>query len=883
MRIDAMTVGGFLLGLALAAAADVAGAARRSVPLHEGWTFRQVGREEAYPARVPGVVHLDLLANGLIGDPFFGRNEQDLQWIGKTDWEYRTRFAVSPELRSRRHVDLVFEGLDTYARVYLNGEQVIDADNMYRQWRVGVAKRLRDDGNELRVELRSPIREDLEKVTARGYELPAVNDQGEKTSVYVRKAPYSFGWDWGPRFVTCGIWKPVRLEAWDDARLADVFVRQTELGEERARLVADVDVLGDGAAAGSSASLEVSVAGPEYSGPLPLRGEGQGGGSVNDRVAGPEYSGPLPLRGEGTIPLEEGTRTHSAELEIRHPRRWWPNGYGEQPLYTVTTRLVIGGEPVDEVSTRIGLRTLELRRAPDEWGKSFEFVVNGVPVFAKGANWIPADSFLPRLTRERYARLLGSAHDAHMNMLRVWGGGIYESDDFYDLADELGLLVWQDFHFSCSLYPADPPFLANVAIEAEEAIRRLRNHPSVALWNGNNEIESAWLQWGWRERLPRWLWSDYEKIFHQLLPNTVAQLDPTRAYWPSSPSANRESMPGDPGNGDMHYWGVWHGGKPFATYEATPARFMSEYGFQSFPEMATIRSFADPDDLAIDSPVMTSHQKHPRGDSLIREYMLRDYREPKDFASFLYVSQVLQAEGVKIGAEYHRRSRPRTMGSLYWQLDDCWPVASWSSIDYFGRWKALQYYARRFFAPLLASTAEEEGEVSVFVVSDRKDPVSGTLETRLLDLDGRVLWERSESLTVPPLSSRRALGIEKAALLERRDPNGVFLHVRLVGDGRLLSENTRFFVPMKDLALRRPTIDVEVVAAAEEGIKVTLRSDTLARSVRLGYGADAGAFSDNYFDVIPGRPVEVFYRPAGAVDPEALHRGLEILTLADAF
>jgi beta-mannosidase len=876
MKIDALMAGGLLLALALATAAGAAGAARTSVPLHEGWTFRQVGREESYPAKVPGVVHLDLLASALIADPFSGRNEQNLQWIGKTDWEYRTRFAAPAGLRSRRHVELVFDGLDTYARVYLNGEKILAADNMYRQWRVGVRERLRDDGNELRVEFRSPIREDLEMVPARGYARPAVNDQGEKTSVYVRKAPYSFGWDWGPRFVTCGIWKPVRLEAWDDARLADVFVRQTGLGEDEARLVAEVDVLG-GAAAPRSASLEIRVAGPGSSGPLPLRGEGQGGASTNDRVAGePEPAAVV------SIPLGEETTTHSVSLEIRRPKRWWPNGYGEQPLYTVTTRLVVGGETVDERSTRIGLRTLELRRRPDEWGKSFEFVVNGVPVFAKGANWIPADSFLPRLTRERYARLLGSARDANMNMLRVWGGGIYESDDFYDLADELGLLVWQDFHFSCSLYPADPPFLANVGAEAEEAIRRLRNHPSVALWNGNNEIEAAWFQWGWRERLPAWLWNDYEKIFHDLLPKTVARLDPTRAYWPSSPSANRESMPGDPGNGDMHYWGVWHGGQPFAAYERTPARFMSEYGFQSFPEMATILSFAGPDDLAIGSPVMTSHQKHPRGNSLIREYMLREYREPKDFASFLYVSQVLQAEGIKIGAEYHRRSRPRTMGSLYWQLDDCWPVASWSSIDYFGRWKALQYYARRFFAPVLLSTAEDGDEVAVFVVSDRTEPLSATLEARLLDLDGRILWERSETVAVAPLSSRRVLGIEKAALLEGRDPKAAFLHVRLVAGGRLLSENSRFFVPMKELALRAPRIGVEV-APAPGGTKLTLRSDTLARNVRLSYGPDAGTFSDNYFDLIPGLPVEVLYRPAGAVEPEALRRGLEILSLADAF
>ena len=827
-------------------------AARTSLVLHTGWTFRQAGRATSYPALVPGSVHLDLLRNGLIGDPFYRDNEKALQWIGKTDWEYTLEFAVPAELAARRHVELVFDGLDTYASVSLNGREVLKADNMYRSWRVSVGSLLKPRGNTLQILFRSPIEEVLPRMAKVGYELPAVNDQGEKTSPYTRKAPYQFGWDWGPRFVTSGVWKPVRLEAWDEARLLDVFVRQRELRADAARMTVEVDVLAAkaGPTTATSARLVVEV----------------------DGVAAATRA----------IPLREGSTTQRVDFEIAAPRLWWPNGLGAQPLYRVTTRLLIGEKALDEQSHRVGLRTLELRRAADRWGKSFEFVVNGVPVFAKGANWIPADSFPTRVTRDRYAQLLGAARDANMNMLRVWGGGLYEDDDFYELADELGLLVWQDFHFSCSLYPADAAFLENVKVEAEEAVRRLRNHASVALWNGNNEIETAWLQWGWKDRLPAWLWDDYEKLFHELLPAVCARLDPTRAYWPSSPSANREAEPGSPENGDMHYWAVWHAGAPFREYEKQLPRFMSEYGFQSFPEMKTIRSFATGEDLAVESAVMLAHQKNNRGNQLIREYMLREYAPPKDFASFLYLSQVQQAEGIKVGAEHLRRQRPRTMGSLYWQLDDCWPVASWSSLDYFGRWKALHHYARRFYADLLVSTEEADGALGVWLVSDRTGPTPATLVTRLFDLSGHALWERRGEVTVSPLASERHLTVPVAELLEGHDPRRVFLHCELLVDGKTVSENRRFFAPMKELALARPTIAVEV-AAAEGGFVVTLATDTLAPNAHVAFDADDGTFSDDYFDLLPGRPRQVRFRPRGPLEPEAFRRGLRVVSLTDAF
>lgn len=854
MRLDTSVAGLFVCLVAIAAARDSAAAARQRLLLHDGWSFRQLGREESYPASVPGVVHLDLLRSSLISDPFYRDHEASQQWIGRTDWEYRTRFDVPPELIARKRIELVFEGLDTYATVQLNGRELLTADNMYRQWRVDVRGTLRAQGNELVVVFRSPIERDLPKVRASGYELPAVNDTGEKTSVYSRKAPYSFGWDWGPRLVTCGIWKPVRLEAWDAARLVDVALRQQALTADKASLLAEVELLAGRPRAGAAASATIEV----------------------------EVEGvPAPFTSQLT--LKEGSQLQTIPLEIQAPRLWWPNGYGEQPLYTVKTRLLVAGQLVDETSARIGLRTLELRRAKDEWGTSFEFVVNGLPIFAKGANWIPADSFLPRVTREHTLHLLRSARQAHMNMLRAWGGGIYESDDFYDLADELGLLVWQDFHFSCSLYPANPEFLASVEAEAEDAIRRLRNHPSLALWNGNNEIEAAWFQWGWKERLPGWLWNDYKKIFHDLLPRTVARLDPTRSYWPSSPSANLESLPGDPGNGDMHYWGVWHGKEPFAAFERQQTRFMSEYGFQSFPEPRSIASFARWDDLALESPVMLSHQKSPSGNQLIREYMQRDYGLPKDFQAFLYLSQVLQAEGIKVGAEHLRRSRPRTMGSLYWQLDDCWPVASWSSIDYFGRWKALHYYARRFYAPLLVSSSEEDGLVVATLVSDRREPLAGELQLRLLDFSGATLWQETRAVELMPLASQAVWRAARDTLLAGRDPRSVLLQLRLLlPDGSAAAENLRFFAAPKDLALAQPRITTEI-APAGGGFRVRLSTDTLARHVRLSQAADDGFFEDNYFDLVPGQPVDVIYHPRASVGLEDFRKGLEIVSLRDAF
>jgi beta-mannosidase len=835
--------------LLFAAQAAQAQTKKTTVGLDSGWTFRQVGKDEWHKAKVPGSVHTDLLANKLIEDPFYRDNEPKLQWVGKTGWEYRTTFDVPAALLARRNVELIFEGLDTYATVFLNERQVLEADNMFRTWRVDARQNLKAGANTLRVVFRSPISEVLPRMKALGYELPAVNDQGEKTSPHTRKAPYQYGWDWGPRFVTCGVWKPARLEAWDDARLSDLHVLQNHLGTDSAQLTAEVEVQSSG-----SSDAVVVVEDPS-----------------DRRVSARQ-----------TVKLSPGVNRFALKLSIPNPRLWWPAGLGPQKLYTLRARLLSGAGVADELSTRTGLRTLELRQQPDAAGKSFTFVVNGVPVFARGANWIPADSFPERVTRERYRHLLESARDANMNMLRVWGGGYYEMDDFYELCDELGIMVWQDFMFACSMYPGDEKFLESVRAEATDNVRRLRNHPSVVIWVGNNEVETAWQHWGWKDKLPAKLWDDYKKIFHGVLPEVVAAEDPSRPYWPSSPSSNLEEDSDSQRMGDVHYWEVWHASKPFEYYERQRPRFMSEYGFQSFPNVETVNAYTLPSDHDIQSPVMLAHQKHPRGNQLIREYMLRDFPEPKDFESFLYASQVLQAEGIRVGAEHLRRIMPHNMGSLFWQLDDCWPVASWSSVDYFGRWKALQYYARRFYSPVLLSPHVEGDRVNLYAVSDRTEPLRAQLHVRLQDFDGRVISDITNPVELSPLTSRTYQTLPLSAMLEGHDPARIFLYCELLAGGKVLSSNTLFFRPFKDLSLPAPNVSTQVTRA-RAATYVTLSTDRLARAVYLSAPGLEGSFADNFFDLLPGQKVTVAFRGARPVTPEELRRRLRVRTLSDAF
>jgi len=816
--------------------------------LHQDWQFHKVGEQDWYPAVVPGCVHTDLMACGLIEDPFYRDNELKVQWIGEADWEYRCSFVVDASLLQFERCDLVFDGLDTYATVFLNGAKVLEADNMFRQWRVPCKALLQQGTNTLLVRFRSPIQEVMPRLKKESVRLPAANDP-VGTSPYTRKAPYHFGWDWGPRLVTCGIWRPVYLEGWSGARIGFLQIIPRRVTEREAVVTVQVEVE---ATAATQAVL-----------------------AVRSREGAFE-----PV--EKQLVLAPGETILAVDLTIAKPRLWWPNGLGEQALYTFEVELLRGEQVVSSQSCTTGLRALELRQTPDQWGKSFTFVINGVPVFAKGGNWIPADNFLNRVSKDRYRHLLTSCRDAGMNMVRVWGGGVYEDETFYRLCDELGLMVWQDFMFSCSQYPGDEAFLDNVRQEAVYQVKRLRHHPCIVLWCGNNEMEWGWHSWGWRDKLPSSAWKDYEQIFHALLPRVCQEHDPTRPYWPSSPSSNLQAEPNSQNFGDMHYWGVWHAAAPFEEYEKQRPRFMSEYGFQSFPELKTVQAYTVPSDHEIESPVMIVHQKHPRGNQLIREYMLRDYPPPKDFASFLYLSQVLQAEGIKRGAEHLRRIKPRCMGSLYWQIDDCWPVASWASIDYFGRWKALHYYARRFYADLLVSPNEEDGMLRVYIVSDRIRPTQGRLTVKLMDFAGQVLYADSTRVGIEPQASQVAWAKPLKELLKKRDAKAVFLYCALAEGSKLAGSNAYFFVPPKEALLPTPHLVVNC-RKDQAGFGVAVSSDVLARHVYLSTEKSEGFFSDNYFDLLPGQTVEVVFTPRGELTLDDFQRELRAMSLVDAF
>jgi beta-mannosidase len=717
--------------------------------------------------------------------------------------------------------------------------------------------------------------------------------------------------------VTSGLWRPVTLEAWDTVRIADLQVFQDRLDDAEAvlRVKVRLDPARPDRAATSRVRVRVSAAlhpSQQVDVGATAAAAGAAGASaavpaVAVRVAEAEVEAPL-VAGGGDVTLG---------LRIAHPERWWPNGLGPQRLYDISASVravaVAGVGAVDRRTTRIGLRTLEVVHRRDAEGKSFTIEVNGAPVFMKGANWVPADSFLSRIPAERQRWLLESAAAANMNMVRVWGGGVYEDDRFYADCDELGLLVWQDFMFACSMYPGDAAFLDEVRHEAVENVRRLRNHPSLALWAGNNEIEAAWQGWGWPSKfnlspaVQDRLWKDYRTLFHQLLPAIVAEEDPGRFYTRSSPSANEDDVHANQlGWGDMHYWGVWHAEKPYTDYASNTSRFMSEYGFQSFPELATVALYAAPSDWDIDGPVMLAHQRHPRGNALIRTYLARDFRRPRDFASFLYVGQVLQATIIEYAAEAHRRQMGRNWGSLYWQLDDCWPVASWSGIDYVGRWKALHYAARRFFAPVLVSVVEESGAVGVWGISDRRTELPAELTVRLVELSGRELWRRREAIHLGANQSRVYLSIPKREALGTADPARVVLVAELAARGERTSRAVFSFVKVKDLELPDPGVSLAVAAAGPNLFDVTVRAERFAKAVVLsmtdpasGRIAIDGFFDDNAFDLLPGETVTVHLRtrppstpPGGdgttaaeAVAPtaEQVRAALRVMSIADSY
>lgn len=807
------------------------------------WTFRQAGKPDWKPVQVPVSVHTALVQNSMIEDPFWRDNEEKLQWIEKEDWEFQTTFNVTPDILTKKHVELIFRGLDTYAQVFLNDSLILEADNMFRTWRVDVKRHLRPDTNTLHIYFESPLKKTDEAWKNLGYELPG----GQRTMT--RKAQFHYGWDWGPRFVGAGILQKPQLEAWDDLLIENVFITTHFVEPEKARMVALFRYRSD-------AKFPVTVQFKE--------GKRK---AVEDRVLWP------------------GIHTDSVTYDVENPKLWWCAGMGEPHLYDFTIEIKKGVQTIERQDVRMGIRKIELVTEKDEKGESFYFRLNGKPVFAKGANYIPQDIFQDRVDPSRTKKLLDDVVAANMNMLRVWGGGIYEDDTFYQLCDARGILVWQDFMYACALYPGNGSFLKTAAREALEQIERLRQHPCIALWCGNNENDEAWHNWGWQmqfnEAQRKQLWREYKLLFSDILHTYVDNYAGGVPYWESSPRYGRAN-PKSLTEGDAHYWGVWHDEEPFEILNKKVPRFMSEYGFQSFPEWRTIQAFTEPDDRKLDSKVMLLHQKHPRGNALIAEYMKRDFRNPKSFEDFVYVSQLLQAEGMRTGFEAQRRNKPYCMGTLYWQLNDVWPVASWSSVDYYGRWKALHYYAQEAFSPVAVLPYQDGEKFKIYGVNDLADSLNVTLHIHAYTFEGsKVIDFNLPDLILNTDSSKVLWEGTLKSLLNGKKADKCVIEMQLTDSTETTVYSTRnyYAIPSKKMDLPNPGLRIKAVEKVENGYQITLETNNLAKNVYLQTDEE-GFFSHNYFDLLPGRETQVVFRTSKELsDPKKTFR---VKTLVDA-
>ena len=798
--------------------------------LHSDWTFCQVGDTLWSDAKVPGTIHQDLLNHNRIPNPFYGMNEEAVQWVENEDWMYRTSFVVTEEQLNRDAAVLELDGLDTYADVFLNGALILRSDNMFVGHKVPVKSVLRKGENRLLIRFRSAVKEALPQWETNGFDYPADNDHSSKrVSIYTRKAPYSYGWDWGIRLATFGIWRPVRLVFSDVARIEDYYVRQASVSASKA----DVDN-----------RLEITNV---TSQPV----------SALLKVAY-HYSANDTKEVQKQIELRPGENTVSLPVMIDNPHLWMPNGWGEPSLYKFTASVSVDGVEVASQERQVGLRSIRVVMEDDEHGKSFYFEVNGHPMFAKGANFIPDDALLPNVTPERYKRIFEDVKAANMNMLRVWGGGIYEDDKFYDEADRNGILIWQDFLFACTTYPHDPLFLKRVEAEAEYNIKRLRGHASLAMWCGNNEIYEGVRYWGWKNKYTAEAFAEmnrgYDVLFRQLLPDMVKRFDSDRFYMHSSPYEANWGRPESWKIADSHNWGTWYGRKPFESFDSEIPRFMSEYGFQAFPEMKTIRTFAEEKDFELESPVMNAHQKATIGNALIKQTMGLYYKVPAKFEDLVYVGLVLQGHGMRHGIEAHRRNRPYCMGSLFWQLNDSWPVVSWSSIDYYGNWKAMQYQSQRAFAPVLINAIKEGDDLCVYLISDElqdRDDVRLTVE--LMDFDGKShgKWTQNGKLT----ANTSMLFLKKCVdeFLSKQDAATSFLRFTLKAkNGAALADEVFYFAYPKDQKLPEARIETSVKRRGE-AIEMTLKADKLARDIFIEVPVQGVRFSDNFFDLLPGQ------------------------------
>lgn len=787
------------------------------------WRMREADSQTWHSAHVPGSVYADLMADGTMPDPFWRENELDAFELMKKDYVYQRAFTVTEAQLAHAHVELVCEGLDTLAHVSLNGREIAFADNMHITWVWDVKEQLHAGENTLEIRFDSPILYCAKKADeAPGWE----SSDATPGFRHLRKAHCMFGWDWGPRLPDAGIWRPIFLRTWDTARLENALMLQAH----------------------HDGMVDVTIR-PEIAG---------------ESAWSAEITAP-----DGEVIIIPETTAAEQVITIEHPQLWWPNGLGKQPLYRVTVRLATGDTRV----WRIGLRTMTVSREKDEWGEEFCHVVNGVKVFAMGADYIPEDNILARVTPERTRRLLEDCKAANFNAIRVWGGGYYPDDAFYDICDELGLMVWQDLMYACAFYDLTPDFERSIRVETHQNVARLRHHASLALICGNNEMEmfmaganSALINhrtWEFVPTYPHHI-TDYVKMFEYILPAIVKETAPQTYWWPASPSSGGNfDAPNDESRGDNHYWDVWHGEKPFTEYRKFFFRYASEFGFQSFPCLKSVKQFTLPDDRNIFSRVMERHQRNQAANGKILSYLSQTFRYPNSFDDLLYASQLMQAEAIRYGVEHWRRNRGRCMGAIIWQLNDIWPVASWASIDYYGRWKALHYAAKRFFAPVMIS-AEEEGELSqnpkineyhpapleksfrLNVCNETLRDVTGEVVWALRTPDGAIVRQNQQTLTIPAMSAK---WLDKVDCADA-SLTGHYVSFAFVVDDVALSEGTCIFCAPKHFEFVDPRLTLET-----RGDTLVVTSHAYAKQVWLESEDADLLLDDNAFDMNPGTKV----------------------------
>ena len=816
-------------------------------PIVENWQFRKAGDKQWLPAQIPGGVISDLFKNKKIADPFYRMNEKHIQWIENEDWEYQTTFDVSANILEQDAIILCFDGLDTYADVYLNDSIIAKTDNMFRSYEVNCKSKIKEKHNILKIYFHSPVKTGMQKLNNVPYKLPTANDtttKGCQTNVFPRKAPFHFGLDWSPRLVTSGIWRQIHLQVWSSAKIISLYYQPKQILEKYAQY-----------------SLDCKI-----------------NSKSNQKIGYDLIINNKPTKISGEITLKKGINNQRISFSIDHPKLWWSNGLGVPYLYHITFRLKLGNTVIHEKQSRLGIRKLELVHKKDSIGESFYFKLNNVPVFMKGATYVPSNILTTQVSNETYKRVIEDARDANMNMIRVWGGAIYENDLFYDLCDENGILVWQDFIFACSTQPIDSANLENIRLEATENIQRLRNHACLALWCGNNETLFT-------KDIAKKSRTDFENLIYHILPEAVKTNDPETDYWASSQSAESNNMPNSK-SGETHNWNIWFGNAPFQDYAKNTGRFVSEYGMQSFPCMKTINSFSQKSDQQIHSVLMDFKQRSllpwisPKmnGNDVIMEYIKKYYHEPKTFEYMVYISQVMQAEALKIAIESHRKSMPKCMGSMYWQLNDCWPTMSWSTIDYYGRWKLAQYSVRDAFSPILVIPIRENNNINIQVISDLHKDTEAILLVKLIDFSGKDLYVKQIPVKIEANTSSIVLSINETMVLANTNKKKCCLVVQLNQPNKMLSHNILYFTEPKNLLLPKTNIDI-VINEAVKGYNLVLKSNVLAKNIYLETNIKESTFADNNFDLLPGKRTKINVRYSGT--KAELIRDLKIISLFD--